>query len=177
VNVQQDVPIKPKRRRASVLLIVGILVIGIVIFIIYSRGGGSVTSNGNSSTVSCGSYASATPQSVLAAFQSNQAAANSQWLQKTICFTDYVGSVDENSAGQYLSCISYSQSQYGCNDQLNTYSGWVIYYWATAQVAASVPPRGHYFTATCIVNAYEGYGSFSSFGYKALILNACQLLT
>jgi hypothetical protein len=102
---------------------------------------------------------------------------NSQWLGKTICFSDYVGSVDENSSGQYVSCVDYlSQSQYesGCSP-INTYSGWVIYNWANAQVAAAVPTHGVYFTATCTVSGYQGYGQFAFAGGKALILNGCQL--
>lgn len=130
-----------------------------------------------STTVSCGPYAAASPQSVLYQFQSNQATANSQWQGKTICFRDYVGSVDQVGSGQYASCIYYTSSgyQYGCNSP-GYFNGWVIYNWASSQAAAAIPTHGVEFTATCSVTAYQAYGQFAFAGYgKSLILDDCQL--
>jgi hypothetical protein len=137
----------------------------------------SVSSTTSSVAVAC-DYSS-TPQSVLSDFKANQAAANSKWLGKTICFEDFVESVQQNSAGNYVSCMWYDgtgfQPQSGCNDSLNTFDGWIIYNWASAKVAASVPTGGQNFSGSCEVSAYHGYGQFSTFGYKTLILSSCTL--
>jgi hypothetical protein len=91
-----------------------------------SASGSSTTS----SSLSCESNGT-TPQMVVSDFKSNQAAANARWLGKTICFSDYVGSVNENSVGQYLSCMWYGttalQPQSGWGG-LSHFNGWIIYY-------------------------------------------------